>query len=355
MFFARPRVQTLRPVRHRGCCRPEVSRLEDRIMPALTPGGVGNDVLLTPPLRPVAVGAGEGGLPAVRAISPLGVVEREFLAYDARFRGGVRVATGDVNGDGVSDIVTAAGRGGGPHVKVFSGADGAQLASFFAYDASFRGGVFVAAGDVNGDGKADVVTGAGAGGGPHVKVFDGAALLAGTVRELRSFFAYDAAFTGGVTVAAADFDGDGKAEVVTGAGPGGGPHVKVFDGASGAVMGSFFAAGADFTGGVVVAAGAVGGFGPVVVTAIGGSPVVSLFNLQGTSLHSFFAYDLVPHAIANLSLAVRDTNSDGVGDVIVGFGPGGGPQVQIFDGTGPSFRNGFPAFDPAFTGGIFVG
>jgi hypothetical protein len=306
-------------------------------------------------LRPVAVGAGEGGLPAVRAINPFGGVEREFLAYDARFRGGVRVASGDVNGDGVPDIVTAAGRGGGPHVKVFSGVDGTLLASFFAYDAAFAGGVFVAAGDVNGDGKADVVTGAGAGGGPHVKVFDGAALLAGTVRELRSFFAYDAAFTGGVTVSAADFDGDAKAEVVTGAGPGGGPHVKVFGGAGGELVSSFFASGADFRGGVVVAAGAVGASGPAIVTAIGASPVVSVFNLQGTTLDSFFAYDLVPHPIASLSLAVRDTNSDGVGDLIVGFGAGGGPQVEIFDGTGLSFRNGFPAFDPAFSGGIFVG
>jgi FG-GAP-like repeat len=99
----------------------------------------------------------------------------------------VRVAAGDVNGDGVADVVTGAGPGGVPQVKVFDGVAGAEVRSFFAFGPSFGGGVYVAAGDVTGDGKADIVVGADAGGEPHVKVFD-----AVTGAEVRSFFAYDA-------------------------------------------------------------------------------------------------------------------------------------------------------------------
>ena len=131
-------------------------------------------------------------------------------------------------------LVTGAGPGGGPHVRVLEASTGASLAEFFAYAPAFTGGVHVATGDVTGDGIPDVITAPGPGGGPHVRVFDGAALLTGVVDEVYSFFAYAPGFTGGVFVAAADVNGDGRADIITGAGPGGGPHVRVFDGATGA-------------------------------------------------------------------------------------------------------------------------
>ena len=139
-----------------------------------------------------------------------GSIRFQMFAYAASFTGGVRVATGDVNGDGVQDVITAPGAGGGPHMRVFDGKNGQVISEFFAYSASFTGGVFVAAGDINGDGTAEIITGPGAGGGPHVRVFS----LSGTV--VREFFAYSASFTGGVTVAAGDVNGDGKADIVTG-------------------------------------------------------------------------------------------------------------------------------------------
>src|SRR5690606_23045023 len=176
----------------------------------------------------IATGADAGGGPHVRVWDATSGTERfSFFAYDARFTGGVRVAVADVDADGVPDVITAPGPGGGPHVRIFSGADGKELRSFMAYHPRFRGGVFVAAADVSGDGHAEIITSADAGGGPHVQVFDG---QTGEVRQ--SFFAYSAHFTGGVRVTAGDINSDGVPDIVTAAGAGGGPHVRVFDGSS---------------------------------------------------------------------------------------------------------------------------
>ena len=196
----------------------------------------------------VIVAPDAGAPPIVRVFdSKNGKLMHSFLAYSPMFLGGVRVAAGDVNGDGRDDIITGAGPGGGPHVKVLNGKNLELHLSFFAYAPGFLGGVYVASGDVNNDGAADIVTGAGPGGGPHVKVFDGP-----TLWLHHSFFAYDTNFNGGVRVAAGDVNGDGFADIVTGAGPGGGPHVKVFNSQTPDLLHSFFAYDANFQGGVFV-------------------------------------------------------------------------------------------------------
>jgi hypothetical protein len=100
-------------------------------------------------------------------------------------------------------LVTGAGEGGGPHVRIIDLQTGAELFSFFAFTPGFTGGVRVAAADVNGDGIADVIVSPGPGGGPHVRIFDGAALLTQSLVELFGFMAYNVAFSGGVYVAAA--------------------------------------------------------------------------------------------------------------------------------------------------------
>ena len=153
-------------------------------------------------------------------------VASTFNAYDAAFSGGVQVATGDVNGDGIEDIVTGAGPERRAARQSVRRQDRHAARQFLAYDSGFTGGMFVAVGDINRDGFGDIITGTGVGGGPHVKVFSGV-----NNSLMRGFFAYDNAFRGGVRVASGDVNSDGYAEIVTTPGPGGGPHVKIYDGA----------------------------------------------------------------------------------------------------------------------------
>jgi hypothetical protein len=122
----------------------------------------------------------------------------DFFAFDPGFLGGVRVAAANVDGSDRASMVLGTGPGGGPLVRVVKlvAGDLVDLASFFAYDPAFRGGVFVAAGDVRDDARAEIVTGTGAGGAPHVRVFTGAGLDTGV-----GFFAYHPGFSGGVIVA----------------------------------------------------------------------------------------------------------------------------------------------------------
>jgi hypothetical protein len=321
-------------------------------------GSQGTAVLNIHALPILVTGADAGGGPHVRVFDALTGPEKfGFFAFNPAFTGGVRVAMGDVNGDGTPDIIVGPGPGGGPHVRVFDGATGTQLpgpvGSFFAFDPAFTGGVFVAAGDINGDGKADVIVGADAGGGPHVKVFDGA-----TGAVLQSFFAFDPAFTGGVRVAATPVNSVGQeANIIVGAGPGGGPHVKVFDGTTLAVLRSFFAYSPGFTGGVYVAGGDVNGDGSAdIITGAGagGGPHVQAFSgMDGTVLQSFMAFGA--GFAGGVRVAAGDVNGDGKADIATAAGPEGGPHVKIFDGATLGELASFFAYDPSFTGGVFVG
>jgi len=116
-------------------------------------------------------------------------------------------------------LVTGAGTGGGPHLRVLDARTGAEIIGFFVYDPAFSGGVRVATADINGDGVPEVIASPGAGGGPHVRVFDGASLLMAQIVELQSFWAYDPNFGGGVYVAAAGVPQAGPAGPAGPSGP----------------------------------------------------------------------------------------------------------------------------------------
>jgi hypothetical protein len=250
----------------------------------------------------VIAGAGTGSAPRIVVLdSRSGVEQLSFFAFDPSFTGGVSVATGDVNGDGTPDIVVGAASRGAPHVKVFDGKSGAEIRSFFAYEETFTGGVRVASADVNGDFRSDIVTAPGRDGAPHVKVFSGT-----SNSEIRSTFAYDPSYRGGVSIAAADVDRDGFAEIITGSAADS-SHVKMFNGKSGIEERSYYAFAPDLPTGVSVAAAIYNNdlVADIVVASSGASPRVRVQDGQtGNDIT-----DLTPSELGF------------VGEVNVGIGP----------------------------------
>ncbi|MBN1584812.1 VCBS repeat-containing protein [Candidatus Uhrbacteria bacterium] len=174
--------------------------------------------------------------------------ETRFRPYGDAYRSGISLAAADMDRDGKMEVVTGTGPGNAPLVRVFR-LDGSPVGNgFHAYSQDFRGGINVTAGDLYGNGWPVIIAGAGPGGGPHVRVFN----LYG--KPLYGFMAYDPAFRGGVNVAIGDFDGDGTREIATGSGPGGGPHVRVFSRYGRLLNPGFMAADPNSRNGVVVAA-----------------------------------------------------------------------------------------------------
>ena len=262
--------------------------------------------------------------------NPATGIARSVTPFAANFAGGATVGAGDINGDGVPEVIAAAGPGGGPHIQIFDSA-GEVVSEFFAFGGDFRGGVNMAVGDFNRDGIADIVAAAGSGGGPHVKVFDGSRLP----HVLFDFFAYSPGFSGGVRVAVDDINGDGIHDIVTAPGPGGGPNVKVFDGSTGQAIKDFFAFDPSFTGGVLISTGDFNGdkFGDIITAAgSGGGPAVAVRSGQDLStIGSFLAYD--PVYKGGVQVTGADLRGDGITDVIVGPADNTPLGKQLFAGS----------------------
>ena len=338
---ATPRPSTI-TVRSKHRARLGVEQLEEIIAPAgVLSVAVGD--LDADGYADLALGAASGSPPLVRVVSGRdGVDLQTFSAYEPSFTGGVGVAVGDTTGDGVDDVVTGTGSGGGPRVRVFDGRTGELVREFFPYEDTFRGGVLVAAADVDGDKIADIITGTGEGGGPRVRVYSGA-----DGRQIADFFAYEDSFRGGVLVAAADTDGDCVAEIITGTGVGGGPRVQVFRGLDGIQMANFFAYEDTFRGGVRVAGGDVDGDGKAEIvtgTGPGGGARVQAFDPFGRPVGGidFFAYP--ESARGGVLVAAGDIDGDGKADFVTAPGPGGGSLVRIFRSTAVTVE--FSGFDP---------
>ncbi|HVK10882.1 MAG TPA: VCBS repeat-containing protein, partial [Gemmataceae bacterium] len=242
-------------------------------------------------------------------------------AFELSFTGGVFLSAGDVNQDGTPDVVVSPDEGGGPRVRIVSGKDRTVIADFFGIDdPNFRGGARTALGDLNGDGNPDLIVAAGFGGGPRVAIFDGKSLRPGQtpVKLVNDFFVFEQELRNGAYVAAGDVNGDGFADLIAGGGPGGGPRVY-----------------------------ALSGF------------ALTQQNGAQTQVANFFAGDTENRG--GVPLTVKDIDGDQRADVVAGAGEGAQSVVTTYlggtiptNGTPPVYQE-YLVFPSDFLGGVFVG
>jgi hypothetical protein len=255
------------------------------------------------------------------------------------------VATADVDGDGLYEMITGTGNGSAPHVKVRK-MDGTIISSFYAYAPEFTRGVNLITGDIDNDGKSEIVSTPNWGGGPHVKVFDGKG------KASASFFAYESTFIGGFSLALADTDGNGIKEIVTESYAGRITSGRVFD-PKGKMLREWFPHGTISSGGMVIAADLNGDkIDEIVSVALTGSPsVLKVFDggLKQTA-------STLPYGASytnGISIKAVDLNADGIKEIATAPKGGLPPQVRRFDGALKVLDSLF-ATATSFTGGIWL-
>lgn len=262
---------------------------------------------------------------------------KRTLATFGRFDvGGANVALGEMTGDAKQEIVLAEGLGKEPRIRVLTG-DGKLLGTFLAYDKAFNRGVNVAVGDFNNDNSREIVTGPGFGGGPHVRVWNR------TGKELfnqNGFSAYDRMFRGGIAVAAADVDGDGADEIITGPGAGGGPHVRAFR-PDGTLVLEFFAFDATMTQGITLAGGDFNGDGRdelAVARQGAGESEVRVYRFPGGVPELAIAFGASePGYASGIDLTAGDADADGRTDIVVS--QNAGTEVRAYAMGGVLLRS----------------
>jgi len=274
--------------------------------------------------KEIIVGSASSYNPLVRIFSLKGVLKKEFNAYENSVKTGLRVASCDLNGDGKAEIVTVPNKEASPQIRIFN-ENGKSISSFFALNGKFLGGASLVCGDVTGDGVGEIIVSALSGGGPHVTVHN----LSGKI--LGNFMAYDKSFRGGIELGLGDIDANGIQEILT-VPARGRTHVQIFSGKGKRLSPGFFAFETSFQGGATVAgldADGDGGDEILVAAGQGKANELRLFNRRGIKAKVYRPY---PASInGGVRIVADNLDSDIYDEILTIPASGGGPQVRIIN------------------------
>lgn len=279
----------------------------------------------------IVAGLAPGRTSAVRVIDPsTKKVTKEIFPFGKTYRNGVSTAAGDVNGDQLADVVVGTGIGSDPLVKVF-GTDGKLQTSFNPYATEHRTGVEVATGDVDGDGSDEIITVPGKSA-AQVRIwhYDAKSKKFYSKTQL---FAYDRTQRQGFSLAAGDLDGDNRAEIVVAPRANGQSVVVLRLDASNTLqlVKRFSAFPLQFKTGLTLAAGDVYGNGRmniIVTSGPGYYSEVRIFDVNGVLKSTFLP--MAKTVRTGISLTTLDVNRDGREEIVAGSYQNGVPELLVF-------------------------
>lgn len=322
------------------------------------------------------------------------IQELSFLAYSKNFRGGVNVTCGDIDDNGKDEIITSPKKGGTSQIRIFDG-KGKFIDSFYAYPEKENLGTKVALGDVDSDGKKEIITS------PEtkdstIKIFKNQKLNLSEAKEpvlnkienldeitpfsnfsiqpIKINFVKEAAaaddsltllnttfvkqlefqawkdIAAGATITVGDINSDGKDEIILGAGKGGGPQIKIYN-YEGKEISSFFAFHPRSRGGVDVAAADVDQDGKAEIVASekqGDSALVKIYKADKTNslISTFFAYP--KNLKVDVNIAAGDLEGDGEVEILTVLSLSKRTQIRGFKINGEPLPINFFAFDNNF-------
>ena len=292
---------------------------------------------------------GSDGTSQLRTFNYVGEVKYTpgFQAYADSLRVGFNVVSGDLNGDGKDEIIVAPRHGGAPHIRIFNHlGDPVFTPGFYAYSEDSRCGVDLATGDLNGDGKEEIITIPGEGCPAHVKVFN----FVGESQFTLGFHAYDTNLTTGFRVTAGDLNGDGLDEIVTAPEKNAPAHVRIFNyiGKPKFTPG-FYAYASNLGSGADITSADLDNNGKEEIITVPGEGFpahVRTFNFLGESALSpgFYAYNT--NVTTGFNVTAGDLNNDRQAEIIVSPKNNVPAHIRIFDYLGQAkFIPGFYAYN----------
>lgn len=264
-------------------------------------------------LNEIVIATGRNEKPLIRIFNNKAELINEFQAYADNFQEGFKVTVAKLYPNQPAVILTAPNEGGGPHIKIFN-SQGVMITDFFAFDSRVYSGVNVSAGDFNRDGQLEIVAGSGYQSEPKIKIFDNYG------HWLKEFLAYDKKIKSGVTVLAFDTNTDGQVEIITAPYQDAISEIKIFT-VDGLLLSKFEAYPKDYFGGLNLTAGDNDNDKKteiIIAPGFGLDSTIKFFSLEGI-LKPSPNFKVFPEFKGGVSIANSDLDNDGQMELIVGM------------------------------------